>query len=61
MTPPRPLSELVEAGWARALEPAAAQIAAMGDFLRAIDSHPQAITSIVSPGHEGMSMTYKRR
>ena len=35
MTPPRPLSELVEAGWARALEPAAAQIAAMGDFLRA--------------------------
>jgi len=33
----------------------------MGDFLRAIEIHPQAITSIVSPGHEGISMTYRRR
>jgi uracil-DNA glycosylase len=32
---PKPLSELVDPGWAIALEPAAAQIAAMGDFLRA--------------------------
>lgn len=32
---PRSLSELVDPGWARALEPAAEQIAAMGDFLRA--------------------------
>lgn len=32
---PRPLSDLVDPGWARALEPAAQQIAAMGDFLRA--------------------------
>lgn len=32
---PRPLSELVDPGWARALEPAAQRIAAMGDFLRA--------------------------
>ncbi|WP_069762529.1 uracil-DNA glycosylase [Streptomyces sp. LUP47B] len=32
---PRPLYELVEAGWAKALEPAAERIAAMGDFLRA--------------------------
>jgi uracil-DNA glycosylase len=32
---PRPLSEVVEAGWAAALEPVAGQIAAMGDFLRA--------------------------
>jgi uracil-DNA glycosylase len=32
---PKPLSELVDPGWATALEPAAAQIAAMGDFLRA--------------------------
>ncbi|MBT2481575.1 uracil-DNA glycosylase [Streptomyces sp. ISL-94] len=32
---PRPLNELVEAGWAKALEPVAGQIAAMGDFLRA--------------------------
>ncbi|MFP8886345.1 uracil-DNA glycosylase [Streptomyces mangrovi] len=31
----RPLSELVEPGWAKALEPAAGRIAAMGDFLRA--------------------------
>ena len=35
--------------------------AEMGDFLRAIDTHPHAFTSIVSPGHEGISMTYKRR
>lgn len=33
--PARPLTELVEAGWATALEPVAADIAAMGDFLRA--------------------------
>lgn len=32
---PRPLNELVEAGWAKALEPVAERIAAMGDFLRA--------------------------
>jgi uracil-DNA glycosylase len=31
----RPLSEIVEAGWARALEPVAGRIAAMVDFLRA--------------------------
>src|SRR6478609_4012532 len=33
--PPRPLPEIVEAGWAEALEPVAGQVAAMGDFLRA--------------------------
>ncbi|MFC4031446.1 uracil-DNA glycosylase [Streptomyces polygonati] len=33
--PPQPLSELVEAGWAKALEPVAGRVAAMGDFLRA--------------------------
>ena len=32
---PQPLSETVEAGWAEALAPAADQIAAMGEFLRA--------------------------
>ncbi|MEV8096156.1 uracil-DNA glycosylase [Kitasatospora sp. NPDC085879] len=32
---PRPLHEIVEPGWARALEPVAPRIAAMGDFLRA--------------------------
>ena len=31
----QPLAELVDPGWADALEPVAAQIAAMGDFLRA--------------------------
>lgn len=31
----RPLNEIVEAGWAKALEPAADRITAMGDFLRA--------------------------
>jgi uracil-DNA glycosylase len=30
----QPISELVDAGWAVALKPAATQIAAMGDFLR---------------------------
>jgi predicted O-methyltransferase YrrM len=33
----------------------------MGDFLRAIETHPAAFTTIVSPGHEGISMTYKAR
>ncbi|QMU71983.1 uracil-DNA glycosylase [Streptacidiphilus sp. P02-A3a] len=31
----RPLSEIVEPGWAKALDPVAGQVAAMGDFLRA--------------------------
>jgi uracil-DNA glycosylase len=31
----RPLKELVEDGWAQALEPVAERVAAMGDFLRA--------------------------
>jgi uracil-DNA glycosylase len=31
----RPLSELVEAGWAKALEPVADQVSRMGEFLRA--------------------------
>lgn len=31
----RPLNEVVEAGWAQALEPVAENIAAMGEFLRA--------------------------
>lgn len=33
----------------------------MADFLRAINTSPQVLTTIVSPGHEGISMTYKRR
>jgi uracil-DNA glycosylase len=35
MTQQRPLTEIVEAGWAEALEPVADRIAAMGEFLRA--------------------------
>lgn len=31
----RPLSELVDPGWAQALEPVAGRVAALGDFLRA--------------------------
>jgi uracil-DNA glycosylase len=31
----RPLQDIVEAGWAEALEPVAPQVAAMGEFLRA--------------------------
>ena len=33
----------------------------MLDFLGAINSHPQAFTTTVSPGHEGISVTYKKR
>ncbi|PKR44508.1 uracil-DNA glycosylase [Streptomyces sp. EAG2] len=32
---PRPLHELVEAGWAKALEPVAGRVVEMGEFLRA--------------------------
>lgn len=33
----------------------------MRDFLQAIATHPQALNTTVSPGHEGISMTYKKR
>jgi predicted O-methyltransferase YrrM len=33
----------------------------MRDFLSAIQTHPEAVTTIVSAGFEGISMTYKRR
>lgn len=33
----------------------------MLDFLSLIETHPQALSTTVSPGHEGISMTYKRR
>jgi predicted O-methyltransferase YrrM len=33
----------------------------MRDFLAAIATHPQALNTTVSPGHEGISMTYKKR
>ena len=33
----------------------------MKDFLRAIETHPQATSAIVSPGFEGISMTYRKR
>lgn len=35
MSDPRPLAELVDPGWATALEPVAPRVAAMGEFLRA--------------------------
>lgn len=35
MTAPKPLAELVDPGWAVALEPVAAQVARMGELLRA--------------------------
>ena len=35
--------------------------AEMPDFLQTIHAHPQAFTTIVSPSHEGISMTYKKR
>ena len=33
----------------------------MLDFLGTIGTHPQAYTTTVSPGHEGISVTYKKR
>ena len=33
----------------------------MLDFLAAIQTHPHALTTTVSPGHEGISITYKKR
>jgi len=33
----------------------------MLDFLSIIETHPQALTTTVSPGHEGISITYKKR
>jgi predicted O-methyltransferase YrrM len=33
----------------------------MLDFLGAIGTHPQAVNTTVSPGHEGISVTYKKR
>lgn len=33
----------------------------MLDFLSAIETNPMAFTTTVSPGHEGISITYKRR
>ena len=33
----------------------------MLDFLTAIEKHPMALNTIVSPGYEGISITYKKR
>lgn len=33
----------------------------MLDFLAAIEKHPMALNATVSPGHEGISITYKKR
>jgi hypothetical protein len=31
------------------------------DILQGFDAQPQALTTTVSPGHEGISMTYRKR
>ncbi len=33
----------------------------MPDFLKAIAAHPQVFNTTVRPGHEGISITYKKR
>jgi predicted O-methyltransferase YrrM len=33
----------------------------MRDFLTAIATHPQVFNTTISPGHEGISITYKKR
>jgi uracil-DNA glycosylase len=54
---PKPLAELIDPGWAKALEPMAGQVAAMGDFLRAevaagrgyLPSGPNVLRAFVRP------------
>jgi uracil-DNA glycosylase len=56
----RPLSELVEAGWATALAPVADRVAAMGQFLRAevaagrsyLPAGPNVLRAFTQPFHE---------
>jgi uracil-DNA glycosylase len=56
---PRPLSELVDLGWADALAPVAGRVAAMGDFLRAevaagrryLPEGPNVLRAFTSPFH----------
>ena len=54
----RPLSDLVDPGWAAALEPVAPQVAAMGRFLRAFTQPLDAVRVLIvgqdpypTPGH----------
>ena len=57
MTDPKPLAELVDPGWAAALEPVAGRIAAMGEFLRAevaagrryLPAGPNVLRAFTSP------------
>ncbi|WP_370943741.1 uracil-DNA glycosylase [Amycolatopsis sp. cg5] len=56
----RPLNEIVEAGWAEALEPVADKIAAMGEFLRAeiaagrtyLPAGPHVLRAFQQPFHD---------
>ncbi len=56
----RPLHEVVEAGWARALAPVAGDVAAAGDFLRAeiaagrgyLPAGPNVLRAFTQPFHE---------
>ncbi|MFI6287794.1 uracil-DNA glycosylase [Streptomyces sp. NPDC051018] len=60
MTARRPLKEIVEPGWADALEPVAGRIAAMGDFLRAeiaagrtyLPAGPHVLRAFQQPFHD---------
>jgi len=57
MNAPRPLSELVDPGWAVALEPVAAQVARIGELLRAevaagrpyLPAGPQVLRAFAAP------------
>ena len=57
MSEPKPLAELVDPGWAAALEPVAGRITAMGDFLRAevaagrryLPAGPNVLRAFTSP------------
>ncbi len=58
---PRPLHEIVEPGWAKALEPVAGRIAEMGDFLRAeiaagrtyLPAGPNVLRAFQQPSRRG--------
>ena len=73
MSPARPLTELVHPSWAEALQPVAAQVAALGDFLRAqiaagqayLPPGDQVLRAFARPLPEAVSYThldvYKRQ
>lgn len=58
---PRPLHEIVEAGWAKALEPVAGRIAEMGDFLRAEIAAGRTYLPALRECSAGLPTTLRRR